>query len=392
VPGAVLAKAALPALLLALLAAAASAQETVPPSTPSPEPSPSPHSRWAVSATLQEKNESNAAHAADEGIASWATSLRLGAARTVERPRARLVFSADGSLHRYHDVPALNQLNWSAAAAGDVRASLRDRVRFAETVTSTYARDLQVFLDSGALPPTTVVLRSAGSLELAHRLSATASLSGWAQHEHVRIDSPLLEDGGEWALGSTAAFEIGRRQALSLTLSGRRSQTASASRTFYVSSAGWKGSLGRRFTAEATLGLVYGHFEEQRSLEPEGKAGLALRLRRVALLASYARVVGEAFGYGVQRRADVGVLSAEWTPVQRLRFSAANSYGSSRQIGSDPLDIRTRSHSVDAHWTPVRELTFSTGYGFLRRNPVLGVAPVSSHTLRLSVSAGHEWP
>lgn len=342
---------------------------------------------------MQEANESNPTYLADAPAGSWATSLRAGVVRAVEAARARLRLSAEGAVNRYHDLPSLNEVSWSAGAAGELRASPRTRVTFTEAVTSTYAREMQEFNDAAAVPPSTVVLRGAGTVEVARRLTSRATLSAWARHEHVGFESPLLRDGGEWGLGSRATLGLGPRQELALALSSRRSHLTDEARTFIVSSLGWKGALGRHFSADATAGLSYGHFEPaQRSFEPEGRATLALKLRRTAFAASYSRLVGEAFGYGRQRRADVAAGSAEWRPSPRWRAAAGSSYGSSREIAASGLDVRTRTHSAEVSWMPLRQLTVGTGYTYLRRNPAPDVPPVVSHAWRIALSVSHDSP
>jgi hypothetical protein len=393
-------------LLAAVLsvAAEATARAQVRPATPRPSPSPvagAPASeqaprppRWALRLRVQESYDSNAEFTDAEGSGSFEDQVGAGLTLRLAGRRGELSLSGDGWGRRYHSVDGSDGFNYLAGLAGSHRFSPRvtGRVRgsFSDSVTR-YERQL---VDAGLQLPLTRTQTIDTSASLAFQLAAKTTFTAEGRYERARFEADGLTDGEQLAAGASLARALSSSDRLSLNYSLRHiRREEDEDRQVHDVFAGWSRTLVRRLSAELLGGVslrpAVGELESR--TDPYGSAALTYGFQHGSLQARYSHTLGEAYGLGRERVADVVSATLERRFGRRVDGSLGASYGFSKDPSDPTFRYRAQTASAGLGVLLTRELRLIAAYGLSRSREGDPAEPVVSQFGSLSLVYGVEW-
>jgi hypothetical protein len=266
---------------------------------------------------------------------------------------------------------------------GAVRGTFSDSV-------SRYDRQL---LEAGLLLPLTRTQTADTSASLAFQLAANTTLTTEGRYERARFDAPGLVDGQQWAGGLSLAHALSSTDRLSFNYALRDIRREESDRRVHDFFAGWGRTLARRLTTELVAGASYRPAVGELGGRTDfyGSATLNYAFQHGTLQGRYSHALGEAYGLGRERVADVvsGGLTRRFG--RRLDTALGAGYGFSR----DPLDptfrYRVQTGSAGLGLVLSRDLRLGASYGLSRSRERSTAEPIVSQFGSLSLSYGVEW-
>jgi hypothetical protein len=358
-------------IVLAALPPAARAQAPPPPS----EADPARPARWAFRLRLQESYDSNAEFALAQGRGSFEDQAGAGLSLRLAGRRGGLILSGDGWGRRYHSVEGADGFDCSAGLDGHHRFSPRVTGRLRGTFSDGVSRHERQLVDAGLQLPLARTRTVDGSAGLAVQLAAHTTLTAEGRYERASFESPALADGQQWSGGASLARALGASDRLSVHYVLREIRREDEGRRVHDLFAGWSRTLARRLAAELSAGA---------SRRPD-------TLQRGSLQGRYSHTLGEAYGLGRERVADVVSALLE----HRLGRRADVTLGGGYAFSGDPLDAgfryRAQNASLGLAFALGRDLRLSARYGLSRSRERGGAEPIVSQYGSLSLAYAVEW-
>lgn len=403
--------------LLALSPSAARAQDATPESpTQSGKPGQATHEpesqsagpvaetprppRWLASIGARQSWDTNPRFSETEIQGSWITGLNGQLAYSERFARGSLAIVGDGGMVRYSDAQGLNEFVYAGRAIGAWKPSSRLDLAMDQSYSSSYTHQNQALVDSGLVLAQAVVQRLGTTVTAARRLAARTSLTGLVRYEHVSFPNGDLVNGDEFTAGFGFTRQLSRSDNLSLNYSYLKdsvpTQTigASGSNDIHTLTAGWSRQLAERWTTSLSGGVAT--FTPvgaaSRSWEPQGAATIERKARRWTLGGHYSRSVGQAFGLGRQRVADVVGTTVAMTLTRSLSADAIYT----RSWNKDPADTQYSFNDdavgADLRWTLFRRLVTTGSYSYRRSTGQAGaVGALAGNVWALSMSYVQQW-
>jgi hypothetical protein len=356
--------------------------------------------RWAASLALRQSWDSNPTFSETEIQGSWLTGVngRLGYANQFSR--GSLTFSGDGGYVGYSSANGLDEWMYSGQTVASWKATPHLVLGLDQSYSSEYTHQNQALIESGLVLPQTIVHRLGTTVTGAERLSERTSLTGLLRYEHVAFPNSTLVNGNEFTVGAGLSRQLTRSDSLSLSYTylndtvpaqaGAPEQNSS----IHTLTVGWSRRLAEKVTTSASGGLAtftpYG--SDTRSWEPQGAVSIERKTRHFTMGANYAHSVGQAYGLGRQRVADV-VGASVGVKVSRT-VSADAVYNKS--WNHDPADptytFDDDAVSTDLRWTIFRRLGLAGIYSYRRSTGQTGTSgALTGSVVGLSMSYGQEW-
>ena len=388
------------------VAAEATAWAQVRPTAPRPSPSPSPVAgapageqaprppRWAFRLRLQESYDSNAEFTDAEGTGSFEDQVGAGLTWRLVGRRGELSLSGDGWGRRYHSVDGSDGFNYLGGLSGSHRFSPRVTGRVRGTFSDNVTRYDRQLVEAGLQLPLTRTQTIDAGASLAFQLSAKTTLTTEGRYERARFDAAELTDGEQLAAGASLARALSAADRISLNYALRHIRRQDdEDRQVHDVFAGWNRTLVRRLTAELLGGVSIRPAVEalEARTDPYGSAALSYGFQHGSLQARYSHTLGEAYGLGRERVADVVSASLERRFGRRVDTSVGASYGFSKDPADPTFRYRTQSGSAGLGVLLARELRLLASYGVSRSRERDSAEPVVSQFGSLSLVYGVEW-
>jgi hypothetical protein len=370
---------------------------------PAPRPSPSASpaalaaaprpARWAFRLRLQESYDSNAEFAAAEGQGSFEDQVGAGLTLRLAGRRGELSLSGDGWGHRYHSLDGSDGFNYVTGLSGSHRFSPRVTGRLRASFSDNVTRYDRQLLDAGLQLPLTRTQTVDTGAALAFQLTAKTTFTTEGRYERASFDAAGLVDAQQWSGGVSLARALSSTDRLSLSYVRRDIRREGGERRVHDLFAGWGRTLARRLSAELVAGASHRPAVGALAARTDfyGSAGLNYTFQHGSLQGRYRHTLGEAYGLGRERIADVVSAGLARRFGRRLDATLGAGYGFSR----DPLDptfrYRAQNASAGLSLALARELRLNASYGLGRSREQSGAEPIVSQYGSLSLAYGVEW-
>jgi hypothetical protein len=356
--------------------------------------------RWMASVAVRQSWDSNPTFSETQIQGSWLTGLNGRLAYANQFSRGSLTFAGDGGYVGYSSANGLDEWVYSGQTIASWKASPRLVLGLDQSYSSQYTHQNQALIESGLVLPQTIVHRLGTTVSAAQRLAERTSLTGLVRFEHVTFPNSTLLSGNEFTVGAGLTRQLNRSDNLSVAYSylndtvpaqpGVTEQTSD----IHTLTLGWSRRLAEKMTATASGGLAtFTAFGTgTRAWEPQGAASIERKTRHFTMGANYAHSVGQAYGLGRQRVADV-IGASIGIKVSRT-VSADAVYN--RSWNKDPADstysFDDDAVSTDLRWTVFRRLGLAGSYSYRRSTGQAGTSgALTGSVYGLSMSYGQEW-
>jgi hypothetical protein len=391
-------------LLTALLATAAEpALAQARPSAPRPSPSPAAApaaveaaprpARWAFRLRAQESYDSNAEFAVSEGRGSFEDLVGAGLTLRLGGRRGELSLSGDGWGRRYHSVDGSDGFNYVVGLNGSHQFSPRVTGRVRGTFGDSVTRFERQLTDAGLQLPLTRTQTVDAGAGLAFQLAAKTTFTAEGRYERASFDAPTLIDGQQWSAGASLARALSGTDRVSLNYALRQIRRDDLNRRVHDIFSGWSRTLRRRLSAELQAGASYRPAVEALEARTDlyGAAALSYAFQHGSLQGRYTHSLGEAYGLGRERVADVVSASLGRRFGRRLDTTLGAGYGLSKDPEDPSFRYRAQTASGGLSLLLARELRLAANYGLSRSRDRSGAEPIVSQFGSLSLAYGVEW-
>ncbi len=353
--------------------------------------------RFSLWARAEESYEVNPQLRQDgDDLNSFVDNLSAGLGYTFRGPRGDLTFNVDGGRLNYHDLPDLSRWTYGGGVKGLYNFSPRASFAVRERYTVS-AQNAAAVLESSGLPVSLVNSRTnAADANLHLGVTRRTNLDLGVRHEKITFDADAslpgtgpLVSGNVLTADARLSRRIGNEDNIGLGYSyafNLVSGTGADVQTAYLS---WSGRLGRRVGAALTGGASRLSPLEVTGVpgvppdptappiapiaakwRPSGSAALTAEFRHGSLGAGYSRTVGQAFGFGVERVADIAALYGDHRFGRNTTMSFNGSFGRTREAsGSDVNSFDTISAGAALRHLLSRRFELNGGYTYGRIKP-----------------------
>ncbi len=356
--------------------------------------------RWLASLGARQSWDSNPRFAETAIQGSWITGLNGQVAYSERFSRGSLAIAGDGGTVRYSDAQGLNEFTYAGSLVGAWKPSPRLDLSLDQSYSSSYTHQNQALVDAGLVLPQAVVKRIGTTVTAARRLAERTSLTTLVRYEHDSFPNGELVTGDEFTAGAGFSRQLSKSDSLSLNYAYVNDSVPTdagatgGSNTIHTLTAGWSRQLAQRWSTSlsggvATFTPVGG---VARSWEPQGGATIERKARRWTLGAHYSRSVGQAFGLGRQRVADVVGGTLALTLTRTLSADAILT----RSWNKDPADpqysFNDNAAGADLRWTLFRRLVTTGSYSYRRSTGQTGATgALTGNVWALAMSYVQQW-
>lgn len=360
--------------------------------------------RWMASVALRQSWDSNPTFSETQIQGSWLTGLNGRLAYANQFSRGSLTFSGDGGYVGYSSANGLDEWVYSGQTVASWKASPRLVLGLDQSYSSQYTHQNQALIESGLVLPQTIVHRLGTTVSAAERLAERTSLTGLVRYEHVSFPNggtADLTNGNEFTAGAGLSRQLNRSDSLTISYSYLKdtvpAQTGAAAKQnsdIHTLTAGWGRRLAEKLSATVSGGVAtfteYG--TGTRSWEPQGAVSIERKTRRFTTAANYAHSVGQAYGLGRQRVADIVGASVAVKVSRTVNADAVYNRGWNRDPADPTYSFTDDAVSTDLRWTVFRRLGISGSYIYRRSTGQAGATgALTGNVYGLSMSYGQEW-
>jgi hypothetical protein len=348
--------------------------------------------RWAVSLGLTGGWEGNPRFLEGEAQPSLTSGVRGTFSFTDVSPRGRLTLAGQGGGTRYAEVSGLNELTYGGSTSGAYRLGRGTTFDFGGAFNQAYTHGYQPLTDQGLLLPQSLVRNLAASVALSQKLSSHTTFSVSGAYQRALFDDPSLSDGASVLAESSLSRQLGPRSSLSFSYSFVDSIVADQrSGLYHTLSLGWNRPLARRIDLSVKAGVARSDVEDFTSgdrtvrYDFQGGGGLAGRWKRTGFTLRYDHTLGQAYGYGRERMADLASTGFSRSLARRLDFLVSYGFGWSREL-SGSGSFLTHSVTSSLTWGLGRHIALAAGYNFWRTRPTTASSDSETSASRASSS------
>jgi hypothetical protein len=376
---------------LVLAAAAASAQEDA--ATRS-------HSQWSATLAMIESYEDNVDFSpATQGNSDTGSRFLAGLARDWISARADVNVNGTVSQQLYRNASDLNALFYGVGGGASYAVTRRLSWRLADTLTSNYAQNTAVLVDTGIVLPKILTRSNVGSSTLSYSASPRTQLSWAVSQQNIWFDSSSVPNGSAFDNGSTFASRVSfsrqltRSQSLGIQQGYQRLVTAGTVANDLELLGTWQRPIGK------DSGLVIAGGVQSYSLpgqggyrsSPAGSITLNTHVRRSDTLTfSYRRALEQAYGLGRAQVSDVVGGSYGMTVSRRLSASVNGTYGNGTYPQDPTQRLIGRAAGASISYFLGRGLNVVGGYNIFASQD--GPNPsTTSHRALVSLTYGKTW-
>lgn len=356
--------------------------------------------RWMASLALRQSWDSNPTFSETQIQGSWLTGLNGRLAYANQFSRGSLTFSGDGGYVGYSDANGLDEWVYSGQTVASWKATPRLVLGLDQSYSSEYTHQNQALIESGLVLPQTIVHRLGTQVSLSDRLAERTSFTGLLRYEHVTFPNSQLVNGNEFTVGAGLSRQLNRSDSVSVNYSylndtvPAQSGVTEQNSDIHTLTAGWSRRLAEKLTATASGGIAtFTAFGTgTRAWEPQGALSVERKTRRFTMGANYAHSVGQAYGLGRQRIADVLGASVAVKVSRTVNADAVYDRGWNRDPADPTYSFTDDAVSTDLRWTVFRRLGMAGTYTYRRSTGQAGTSgALTGSVYGLSMSYGQEW-
>lgn len=355
--------------------------------------------RWEAQIGMGEKWDTNPdddGGAAIEG--SWVTGISGSLAGNLQTRRGTFGVSASAQAARYSAASRLNGSTYEGHVSGSQAMTARTQVGFDAGASRSYTGDTRALTDSGLVLPQTLVERQSVALSVGQHLSQWTTLALRGRFQHLTFPSNgTLEGGTQLDAGAVYAHRLRTNDSVGLDLNFQQNANETEDTgAVYSAATSWRGQLGRRVAASASLGVASfaRQLTHERIVRPVGSAALTQKTRFWSGALEYSRQTGQIFGTSRDGLTDVLGCRLSRTFSRSADLSLAYQHGWAR----DPSDERysTQSDNVGASFAVRvrRSLAVAASYSFQHnaaQDPVVDRPLQTRHQAQLSLVHVNQW-
>jgi hypothetical protein len=347
-------------------------------------PNPTEHSRLIFGALGGW--DTNASFLTNEARPSWLSEVTVEIDHARSRPRVNWSFSGRGAASYFGQQKELNELSFGAWGAAIWKPSLHTTLSVAEDLTSGYTTEVSVLTRAGLVLPRSQVLASVSHATLETRFAPHTSLRSFVIYEAAAFRSHQLVGGSELRAEAGVRHDVSSQSRVGVEYALWQSWTRGTVGRAHSVNLDLERDVGPRAHTHLELGAAYN--ERSRGWAWLGSLAFSATGRRVTAGIRAAREMGQAFGLGRDRIADLVDLTLAWHLSRTVSATAFSGYGISRgQDDASRILLKSLDVTTGLTWTVSRTLSLLGNYGYERA--VLGSVPTSARrgsiTIRYAV-------